>query len=147
MPSTSLLTTNGWSFWNKDSTSLISQSLRGLEKWGLQQPHSQASDTQPSLSIAKRNKLGKASFSIWSSHHKSFQNLNLFPFPTKKWDLPRMPSHSLLMAFHTPHQSLLSLLSNTTPFPPNQTCQWWLVSKWAPFLLQISNSTSQAKPC
>ena len=97
----SLLTIKGCSFWNKDSTSPISQSLKCLQKRGLQPPKSlpssQTPDTQPSLLIGNRNKLGKASFKVWSSHHKSFQDLTLLPFPTIKWDLHLMPSHSFFI--------------------------------------------------
>ena len=117
--STSLLTTKGCSFGNKPSTSSISQSFKCLEKRGLQLPNSppssQASNTYSSLLTANKNKLGKTSLNVWSSHHKSFQNLTFLPFPTIKRDLQRIPSHSFLMAFTPPHRSLPSLLSNTLP--------------------------------
>ena len=110
MSFTSLLTTKGYSLQNKISTSPISQSLRCLEKQGLQlpksPPSSQASDTQPSLFTANRNKLGKASFKVWSSHHKSFQNLTLLSFPTIKWDISTMTMSSSSMQCWHSHSKL-----------------------------------------
>ena len=96
----------GCSFQNKPSTSSISQSLKCFENRGFQlptsPPSSQASNTCSSLLIANRNQLGKTSFNVWSSHHKSFQNFAFLPFPTIKRDLHRISSHPFLITFLTP---------------------------------------------
>ena len=63
--------------------------------------------TQTSLVVAIANKVGKATQKAESPHHRSFQNLALWPLPTIKESLLLTTCHSLLIAFHNP-----------MPYPP-----------------------------
>ena len=88
----------------------ISQSLKGLEKCGLQLPlpseELHTSLTQASLTRTKANEVGKETQRGESPHQLSFQNFTLCLFPTSKESL-LLTCHSLLIAFHNP-----------TPYPP-----------------------------
>ena len=54
-----------------------------------------------------------------SSHHMSFQNLTLLPFPTVEAMLLPITSHSPLMAFHKPTSNLS--LTSLELHPPSSS--------------------------
>ena len=107
-------------------TSSISQSLRGLKKYGAQPPSSlnwfHRSDTMASFCTAKENIEGNKEHNAPSPHQTSFQNLILLPSPKEKAEFWRKRGYSFLISFHKP-----------TPKPPlmSRVCQ---PSRVSPYL-------------